>query len=268
MNPGTSTNFSVYRFLIPTSTLLSNPITSPYFSNANGRMNIAAVPEARLVNYPCRADKLENFVLIYPAHHQEGEEEDWYSITGGSGTRKDLYRVYPDAHSVLKEIFRLAPEDEIKGWPLLSRAPLKSWHKHRCLLVGDAAHPMLPHQAQGGAMAFEDAEALAVVLARMRNLKLAELERSLELFEKIRVSRASAIQILSSVPAEDLATVADQTRPYIEGKVPRSLGEVRTFAFKYNIVDGSEAVLREYLEGDLVTSLSYADSVSVRRALV
>ena len=95
-------------------------------------------------------------------------------------------------------------------------------------------------------MAFEDAEALAVVLARTRNLEPAELERSLELFEKIRVSRASAIQILSSVPAEDLATVADQTRPYIEGEVPRSLGEVRTFVFNYNIVDGSEAVLREY----------------------
>ena len=214
-------------------------------------MTNAAGSQARLVHYPCRADKLENFVLIYPAHHQEGEEEDWYSIAGGSGTREDLYRVYPDAHSVLKEIFRLAPEDNIKGWPLLSRKPLKKWHKHRCLLVGDAAHPMLPHHAQGGAMAFEDAEALAVVLTRMRNLELAELERSLELFEKIRVSRASAIQILSTVPLEHRATVADQARPYIEGKPPLSIPEVRTYLFKYDILDHSEAVLREYVEDEL-----------------
>ena len=194
---------------------------------------------------------VQNFVVIYPANHKEGEKEDWN--TGCYSTRNDLLRIYPNAHPVLKEIFQLAPENGIKSWPLLSRAPLKTWHKQRCLLVGDAAHPMLTHRAQGGGMGIEDAEALAVALACMRNLELPELKRSLELFEKIRVPRASAMQILSSVHPEELATVENQlnqVRPYIGGKVLlRTSADVDAWVMNYDVLDESEAVLREYLEG-------------------
>ena len=210
-------------------------------------MTIASFEETMLINYPCRADKIQNFGLIYPAHHQEGEEEDWHGASYGT---KDLLQVYPDAHPVIKGIFKLAPENEIKCFPILFRAPLKTWHKHRCLLIGDAAHPMVPHQAQGGAMAFEDAEALAAVLACMRDLEPPELKRSLEVFEKVRVPRASAMQILSSVPMEHSAKVVDKARPYIEDKIPLGNSvDVTKWAFIYDVLDESEAVLlREYLE--------------------
>ena len=189
-------------------------------------MIAVSVPEARLICYPCRAEEVQNFVVIYPCHHKVGEEEDWN--TGCYGTRKDLLRIYPGAHSVVKEIFQLAPENGIKSWPLLFRAPLKTWHKQRCLLIGDAAHPMLPYRAQGGSMCFEDAEALAVALTCMRNLELSELKRSLELFEKIRLQRASAMQILSNAPPEESAKVENQlkqARPYIEGRVPQQMSK-------------------------------------------
>ena len=247
-NPGTTTKSLVFRFLIPTDTLLSNPITSPFYSSSSGVGTMITHPQARVVNYPCRADKIQNF-LVYPANHQEREGGDWY--TGCSGTREDILRVFPDAHPVLKEIFRLAPENEIMCWPLLCRAPLKTWHKQRCLLVGDAAHPMLPHQGQGGAMAFEDAEALAVVLA---NLEPPELERRLELFEKIRAPRVSAMQIFSSVPMEESAKVENQARPYIQGKVPPGVPvDVVSWKSKYDALDDSQAALGEYMEGELAS---------------
>lgn len=32
----------------------------------------------------------------------------------------------------------------IKKWPLLFRAPISTWYRSKLVLVGDAAHPMLP----------------------------------------------------------------------------------------------------------------------------
>jgi 2-polyprenyl-6-methoxyphenol hydroxylase-like FAD-dependent oxidoreductase len=46
--------------------------------------------------------------------------------------------------------------------PLLDRAPLERWGEGRVTLLGDAAHPMLPHAGQGAAQSLED----AIVLGR------------------------------------------------------------------------------------------------------
>lgn len=43
-----------------------------------------------------------------------------------------------------KEVYRKA--SDVKQWALLYRPPVSSWHKRRLVLVGDAAHPMLPRK--------------------------------------------------------------------------------------------------------------------------
>lgn len=48
-------------------------------------------------------------------------------------------------------------------WPM-STVETDAWHSGGVGLVGDAAHAMLPHQAQGAAMAIEDAAILAPLL--------------------------------------------------------------------------------------------------------
>ena len=42
--------------------------------------------------------------------------------------------------------------------------PLTTWVKGQAILIGDAAHPMLPTQGQGASQSIEDAEALAAFL--------------------------------------------------------------------------------------------------------
>jgi 2-polyprenyl-6-methoxyphenol hydroxylase-like FAD-dependent oxidoreductase len=49
---------------------------------------------------------------------------------------------------------------------LLAREPLGKWGAGPVTLLGDAAHPMLPHTGQGAAQALEDAVALGRVLQR------------------------------------------------------------------------------------------------------
>jgi len=50
-------------------------------------------------------------------------------------------------------------------WGMYDRAPLPRWSSGRLTLLGDAAHPMLPHLGQGVNQALEDAVALATLLA-------------------------------------------------------------------------------------------------------
>ncbi|SNY40801.1 FAD-dependent monooxygenase [Paractinoplanes atraurantiacus] len=47
---------------------------------------------------------------------------------------------------------------------LRDRVPLPCWHEGKVVLIGDAAHPMLPFAAQGAVQAIEDAAALAPLL--------------------------------------------------------------------------------------------------------
>ena len=50
-------------------------------------------------------------------------------------------------------------------WALHDLAPLERWHTDRTVLMGDAAHAMVPHQGQGANQTIEDAIALADELA-------------------------------------------------------------------------------------------------------
>jgi salicylate hydroxylase len=38
----------------------------------------------------------------------------------------------------------LAKAKDVKLWKLLFRAPLPTWHRGKLVIIGDAAHPMLP----------------------------------------------------------------------------------------------------------------------------
>ncbi|KAG8732333.1 hypothetical protein FRC10_000981 [Ceratobasidium sp. 414] len=55
-------------------------------------------------------------------------------------------------------------------WALRDRLPLDTWiHKSNKVLLGDACHPMLPHRAQGAAMAIEDGCVLGNLISRVNS---------------------------------------------------------------------------------------------------
>lgn len=56
------------------------------------------------------------------------------------------------------------PPEDMRVDELFSRDPLDQWGAGPVTLLGDAAHPMLPHTGQGAAQALEDAVALGRVL--------------------------------------------------------------------------------------------------------
>ncbi len=82
-----------------------------------------------------------------------------------------------EKHAVLDRLSRFSPQllellgqgEDWRVWSLYDPPPLPAWSKGRIALIGDAAHPILPFLAQGGAMAIEDAETLAGFMARSRD---------------------------------------------------------------------------------------------------
>jgi 2-polyprenyl-6-methoxyphenol hydroxylase-like FAD-dependent oxidoreductase len=84
-------------------------------------------------------------------------------------------------------IARAAAPGDIRPDRLFSREPLDSWGRGAVTLLGDAAHPVLPHTAQGAALALEDAVALALAL------RAPAVEPALRRYERVRAARTRAV---------------------------------------------------------------------------
>jgi len=71
---------------------------------------------------------------------------------------------------------------------LFDRDPLPYWGTHQVTLLGDAAHPLLPHTGQGAAQALEDAVALGRVLSHAGHVPDA-----LRHYERVRAKRTTTL---------------------------------------------------------------------------
>jgi salicylate hydroxylase len=89
--------------------------------------------------------------------------------------------------------------EETVKWPLLTGANLTTWLAPgaRLIVIGDAAHAMVPYMSQGAAMAIEDGAALAEVLSYIQDKK--DIGQALHVFEYERKQRAGGMQSASLV---------------------------------------------------------------------
>jgi 2-polyprenyl-6-methoxyphenol hydroxylase-like FAD-dependent oxidoreductase len=63
-------------------------------------------------------------------------------------------------HDTFRSIAEATRPEDMRLDGLFDRDPIAEWGRGRVTLLGDAAHPMLPHAGQGAAQALEDAVAL------------------------------------------------------------------------------------------------------------
>lgn len=188
---------SAFRFLIPKQIVLDDPELSNLFEK-NGELLIWFASDRRIVIYPTTNNTLLNFVCIHPDSESEGGE-GWN--TGASLDK--LLGVYQDFDPRVLAVLAKADIPSLKVWRLLDMEILPSWIDERLALLGDAAHPFLPHQGQGAACAIEDAVSLSVVFPQdaPRN----EIVERLKLYEKIRYERANRIQEFSRLAGADIS---------------------------------------------------------------
>jgi len=87
--------------------------------------------------------------------------------------------------------------EKLIKYGLYDRPELKSWHKDRVVLLGDAAHPTSPHLGQGANQAFEDIYHLVRLLVK-HNLKASPpstelLSTIFREYEGIRIPRSAKL---------------------------------------------------------------------------
>src|SRR4029079_2806483 len=76
-------------------------------------------------------------------------------------------------------------------WALYDREPLPVWTRGRLSLLGDAAHPMLPHLGQGANQSIEDGMALSIILGRAER---SAAPLALLAYERLRRERVAEVQ--------------------------------------------------------------------------
>jgi len=143
--------------------------------------------DAHLVHYPVKAGRVINIVAI---------TADSWNAPGWSapaGRADFLPRLVAESWAPAALALLNLPEAWLK-WTLYDRGPLMRWSQGPVALLGDAAHPMLPHLAQGAAMAIEDAAVAAQCLARMPD----DAAAALQTYCAIRRGRACRVQRLAA----------------------------------------------------------------------
>jgi salicylate hydroxylase len=133
--------------------------------------------------FPVRAGKLLNYVGFVPT--DEEMKESWSAPGDPEILRREFAGWDPRIDQVLSNVqttFR---------WALYDREPLPVWTRDRLSLLGDAAHPMLPHLGQGANQSIEDGMALATILA---GADKATAPRALLAYEQLRRERVAQVQ--------------------------------------------------------------------------
>jgi salicylate hydroxylase len=167
-----------YRGLIPARRLRDAPPDLVMWSG----------DDKRLLAYPVRSGRLINYVGIIPA------DEEMLESWSAPGNPAALAAAFEDWPPEARRLLALV-ETTLK-WGLYDRDPLPQWTHGRLTLLGDAAHPMLPHLGQGANQAIEDGLALAILL---RGVSAAEAPAALLRYEILRREHTAQVQLSSRV---------------------------------------------------------------------
>lgn len=166
---------AVYRGLVPRALL-------PNWRDDVWQMWLG--PGKHFLTFPVRSGELINFVAFVTDHGDI--KESWTAPGDPDALRTEFAGWDPrigELLSLVASTFR---------WALYDRDPLPTWTRGRLALLGDAAHPMLPHLGQGANQSIEDGMALAAILSRTAR---GRIPAALRTYEELRRERVASVQL-------------------------------------------------------------------------
>ncbi|KAI3399040.1 hypothetical protein diail_7840 [Diaporthe ilicicola] len=163
---------------------------------------VAAGDEGRnVVMYPCRGHELMNIAFAVPDGSVRDPDQLQYSWNA-AGNKEEMLEALRGFPEWIQRIFRCA--SRVHLFQIRDQEPLPTYVKGRTVLVGDAAHAMVPYQGQGASQAFEDAEGLDALFADVAERD--EIPGLLRMWDSVRRPRASEIQRGSRSSQEKIAS--------------------------------------------------------------
>ena len=138
-----------------------------------------AFGQGRHINrYLVRRGELLNFIAV--AHRDKWEAEGWTI----PAPLDEFLAEFASFDECTRTVISRPVRGQVFKWGLFGRPWLEQWSHGRVVLLGDAAHPMLPFLGQGAANALEDAMILTRCLASETTP-----ERAFALYQKTRGPR-------------------------------------------------------------------------------
>jgi salicylate hydroxylase len=141
---------------------------------------------AHLLHYAIRAaGSAINFLAVTEGPAVWPEGDNW-QIEVEPGEALAAFKGW---HPAVTEM--LGAVEHTVRWGLFTVRPLRHWSRGRVVLLGDAAHAMLPHNGQGANTTIEDAITLAVLLS---DASPGDLDATRDRYQALRRARTRKIQ--------------------------------------------------------------------------
>ncbi|GAB1215855.1 hypothetical protein ATERTT37_005053 [Aspergillus terreus] len=173
--------FAAYRATVDVEKMKSDPDMAWLLEKP--ALNIWIGDKRHVMTYTIGAGKSFNMVLSHP---DDTDPSTWNQLTALHDMRAEFTGWDPRLTKIIGLI-----KNTIK-WPLLSGTPLPRWASGKIVILGDAAHAMLPYMSEGAAMAVEDGVALARALTKIQ--ARSDIPEALLIYEKVRIERTSQMQ--------------------------------------------------------------------------
>jgi salicylate hydroxylase len=194
----TADSYAAWRGLVPGETARALGIER--------RSYIWLGPGRSVVLYYVSGGRLLNWIGI--GRSDEAKRESW----SATGSLEALLADFAGWHPQIVGLMAATARPFITR--LHDREPLASWVKGRVVLLGDAAHAMLPYHAQGAVQSLEDAWvlgrsiAMAAAAGGASTRQRDAIEEALRRYQTLRRDRATQVQAYSRA-AQDWYHVSD-----------------------------------------------------------
>ncbi|PWY89331.1 monooxygenase [Aspergillus heteromorphus CBS 117.55] len=204
-----STGQNCFRFLIPMQKMKSNPLTASLLEKTGlDGTHIFTSNDRRIIFYPCRRGDLLNVAAFHPSGSEIASTD---SASLGPGDMSQLLKTFDSFSPQLQEMCKMA--EDLKLWSLACRTPPRTFIHGKLALIGDAAHPTLPHTGQGGAQALEDGAALGALFTPATAKQ--DIPQRLELYNQVRYARAITVMMMSRMSDERRGQMLDELKIYV-----------------------------------------------------
>jgi salicylate hydroxylase len=189
------TGTSAYRLLLETIELEKCTEFMSFMDPRDPATTMIVGHDRRVIMGPGRSGNIFGVVALVPDEHmhEQSSTKSWTS----EGSLPKLLESFSEFPAWVKDLFNTASEAPAL-YQLRDIDPLSTWIRGRAILIGDAAHAMLPTQGQGASQSFEDAEALQAFLGDVTATSSQdEIRGCLESVFEARYARATLIQAYS-----------------------------------------------------------------------
>jgi salicylate hydroxylase len=222
-SPPEYSGFRAYRGLVERDSLDSWPDRTHQVWMGHGK---------HFMVFPVRSGQLLNYVGFVPLDIET--VESWSAV----GDRDQLAASFagwdPEIGKLLDKV------ETCFWWGLFDRRPLRTWCNGRLTLLGDAAHPMLPHLGQGANQAIEDGVALATLLSGRSSRDVAAVLRA---YDGLRRPRTAMVQTESR--KNGMRYDSQYSSLEKRDEEIRNIAALRLSLYDYDVEEAARAAARE-----------------------